>query len=90
VTLVVASDNATIVRATTDMLQIMKPKAICGFLGLLLGTSIAFAAALPDYPFVFVVGKADIETPPDMAACSLTLRAASKIPLGQHRSLRIA
>jgi uncharacterized protein YggE len=80
VTLVVASDNATIVRATMDMLQIMKPKAICGFLGLLLGTSIAFAAELPDYPFVFVVGKADIETPPDMAACSLTLRAREQDP----------
>jgi len=48
--------------------------------GLLIYTSAAFAAEIPDYPFVFVVGKADIETPPDIAACSLTLRAREQDP----------
>jgi hypothetical protein len=35
----------------------------------------AFAADIPDYPFVFVVGKAEVETAPNIATCSLTLRA---------------
>jgi uncharacterized protein len=58
----------------------MKLKSICAFAGLLLGMSIAFAADIPDYPFVFVVGKADLEIPPDVAACSLTLRAREQDP----------
>jgi uncharacterized protein len=44
-------------------------------LGLLLCASDSFAADIPDYPFVFVVGSADTETPPNIATCSLTLRA---------------
>jgi uncharacterized protein YggE len=43
--------------------------------GLLLCVSAAFAADIPDYPFVFVVGKADIDTPPNIATCSLSLRS---------------
>ena len=35
---------------------------------------------MPDYPFVFVVGKSDIDTPPNIAACSLTLRARAQDP----------
>jgi uncharacterized protein YggE len=48
--------------------------------GLLLCVSRAFAADIPDYPFVFVVGSADIETPPNIATCSLTLRARDEDP----------
>jgi uncharacterized protein len=40
----------------------------------------AFAADIPDYPFVFIVGKADIDTPPSIATCSLTLRAREQDP----------
>jgi len=46
----------------------------------LLCVSGAFAAEIPDYPFVFVVGKADIDTPPNIANCSLTLRAREQDP----------
>jgi uncharacterized protein YggE len=53
----------------------MTSKMPYSLLGLLLCVSGAFAAEIPDYPFVFVVGKADIETPPNIATCSLTLRA---------------
>jgi len=53
----------------------MISKVAYRFFGLLLFASGAFAAEIPDYPFVFVVGKADIETPPNIATCSLTLRA---------------
>src|SRR5271169_4605881 len=47
---------------------------------LLLCVSRTFAADIPDYPFVFVLGKADIETPPNIATCSLTLRAREQDP----------
>lgn len=53
----------------------MTSKVEFGFLGLLLCASSALAGEIPDYPFVFVVGKADTETPPNIATCSLTLRA---------------
>lgn len=48
--------------------------------GLLVCVSSALAADIPDYPFVFVVGNADIETPPNIATCSLTLRARDEDP----------
>lgn len=60
---------------SSGIYRTMKLRAIYGFAGLFLGTSVAFAAEIPDYPFIFVTGKADIETPPDIAVCSLTLRA---------------
>jgi hypothetical protein len=50
----------------------MTSKVSYGLFGLLLFVSGAFAAEIPDYPFVFVVGKADIEAPPNIATCSLT------------------
>jgi uncharacterized protein YggE len=53
---------------------------LCCLLGLLIFASAAAAADIPDYPFVFVVGRADIDTPPDIAACSLTLRAIDPDP----------
>ena len=53
----------------------MNASRLCCLCCLLVGASTAFAADIPEYPFVFVVGRADIETPPDMAVCSLTLRA---------------
>ena len=37
----------------------MKSKIPYGLFGLLLCASGAFAADIPDYPFVFVIGKAD-------------------------------
>lgn len=57
----------------------MAAKILCT-LGLVLFVSSGLAAEIPDYPFVFVVGKADIETPPNIAACSLTLRAREQDP----------
>jgi uncharacterized protein YggE len=57
----------------------MTPK-ILSTMGLLLFVSSAPAAEIPDYPFVFVVGKADVETPPNIATCSLTLRAREQDP----------
>lgn len=42
---------------------------------LFMGVSAAFAAEIPDYPFVFVTGKADTKAAPDIAFCSLTVRA---------------
>jgi uncharacterized protein len=35
----------------------------------------ASAADIPDYPFVFAIGRAEIETPPDVATCTLTVRS---------------
>jgi len=49
--------------------------AALGILVILVASVRAAAAELPDHPFVFVVGKADIDTPPDVARCSLTVRA---------------
>ena len=40
----------------------------------------AFAADIPDYPFVFVAGKAAVEAAPNIATCSLTLRAREQDP----------
>ena len=59
----------------------MTSKASRSLLGLLFCVSSgAFAADIPDYPFVFVVGKADVEIAPDIASCSLTLRAREQDP----------
>lgn len=44
-------------------------------LGLLACSVNAFAEDIPAYPFVFVTGNAEAETPPDIAACSLTIHA---------------
>jgi len=57
----------------------MKAKA-CFTVWALLCASGAFAAEIPDYPFVFVVGRADAEMPPDMATCSITLRDREQDP----------
>jgi uncharacterized protein YggE len=45
------------------------------FLTLLVCVSGAFAAEFPDYPFVYIVGRAHVDTPPNIATCTLTLRA---------------
>ncbi len=47
---------------------------------LLVSGAASFAADIPEYPFVFVVGRADIETPPDVAVCSLRLHAIDPDP----------
>lgn len=57
-----------------------KTRAFCSCLILLTAVTGALAAELPDYPFVFVVGKAETETPPNIAICSLTLRAREQDP----------
>jgi uncharacterized protein len=58
----------------------MTSKVSYSIVGLLLCVSSAFAAEIPDYPFVFVVGKADIDTPPNIATCSLSIRAIDLDP----------
>jgi uncharacterized protein YggE len=58
----------------------MASKHLCYIFGLLICASAAFAADIPDYPFVFVVGHADIDTPPDIATCTLTLRSIDQDP----------
>jgi uncharacterized protein YggE len=58
----------------------MTSKVPCSLFGLLLCVSSVFAAEIPDYPFVFVVGKADIDTPPNVATCSLSIRAIDLDP----------
>jgi len=47
---------------------------------LLVSGSATFAADIPEYPFVFVVGRADIDTPPDIAVCSMNLHAVDPDP----------
>jgi len=47
---------------------------------LLVNMSVTYAADIPDYPFVFVVGKADIDTAPNIAICSLSLRSIDPDP----------
>jgi len=54
-------------------------KLFCLFV-LLVCASVTLAADIPEYPFVFVVGRADIETPPDVAVCSLNLHAIDPDP----------
>jgi uncharacterized protein YggE len=49
-------------------------------LGLFLCASAAFSADMPDYPFVFVLGRADTDMPPDIAVCSLSLHAVDPDP----------
>jgi uncharacterized protein YggE len=61
-------------------LKLMTSKIAYILLAFLLCVSGAFGAEIPDYPFVFVVGKADIETPPNISTCSLTLRAREQDP----------
>jgi len=58
----------------------MNDRHLCCLIGLLFCASDACAADIPEYPFVFVVGRAEIDTPPDMAVCSLTLRAIDPDP----------
>jgi uncharacterized protein YggE len=58
----------------------MKPKLPPCLFGLLLCGSATLAADIPDYPFVFVTGNADIDTPPDIAVCSLTIRDIAQDP----------
>jgi len=48
---------------------------LCGLLICAPAFAPAFAATIPDYPFVFVVGKANIDTPPNIATCTLTVRS---------------
>jgi len=55
-------------------------RVLC-FCGLFIGASATFAADIPDYPFVFVVGRADVDTPPDIARCTLTLRSIEQDPM---------
>ena len=57
----------------------MTPK-ILSTICLFLLVSSGLAAEIPDYPFVFVVGKADVEIAPNIASCSLTLRAREQDP----------
>jgi hypothetical protein len=52
---------------------------LCLF-GLLLCGSSTFAADIPDYPFIFVTGNADIDTLPNIAVCSLAIRAVDQDP----------
>jgi uncharacterized protein YggE len=47
---------------------------------LLFCVSAAFATDIPEYPFVYVVGKADIDKPPNIATCTLVLRAIDQDP----------
>ncbi len=54
---------------------VMKSKLLYCLFALITCVSGAFAADIPDYPFVFVVGKADIDIPPNVADCSLSIRS---------------
>ena len=47
---------------------------------LLLLACTAQAAALPDYPFVFVTGESEAHVAPDIVACSVTVRAFDADP----------
>ena len=58
----------------------MTPKVPLCLIGLLLYGTSTLAADIPDYPFVFVTGKAEIDTPPNLAICSLTIRAIDQDP----------
>jgi uncharacterized protein YggE len=58
----------------------MTSKHLYCLCGLLICASAAFAADIPDFPFVFVVGKADIDTPPNIAICTLGLRSIDQDP----------
>jgi len=53
----------------------MDYKILFGLCGSLLCASTLYAADIPDYPFVFAVGRAEIETPPNLATCNLTVRS---------------
>jgi uncharacterized protein YggE len=53
--------------------------SVCLF-GMLMCVSAAFAADIPDYPFIFATGKADIATPPNIATCKLMIRAIDQDP----------
>lgn len=58
----------------------MTSKILYALLAFLLCVSRVLAAEIPDYPFVFVVGKADIDRAPNIATCSFTLRAREQDP----------
>lgn len=58
----------------------MTPKPLHCLFGMLLCGSASFAADIPDYPFIFVTGKADVDTPPTIAMCSLTIHAIDPDP----------
>ena len=58
----------------------MERKSLLCLIGLLAFGTTAIAADIPDYPFVFVTGNADIDTPPNIAMCSLTIRAIDQDP----------
>lgn len=53
----------------------MTPKTPLLLVGLLLCSSAAFAADIPDHPFIFVIGRADLAKAPDIAACSMSIHA---------------
>src|SRR5450432_1573022 len=73
--------QAHFVQGPTQGISIFMPSKLPRSLfGLLLCAPSAFAADLPDFPFVFVVGKADIDTPPNIATCTLTLRSIDQDP----------
>lgn len=46
----------------------------------LLLASTAYAAAIPDYPFVFVTGESEAHVAPNIVACSVTVRAFDTDP----------
>jgi uncharacterized protein YggE len=56
------------------------PVLLSALAGLCACIPVAGAADIPEYPFVFVIGKADADLPPDMASCTLTLRARDPDP----------
>jgi uncharacterized protein len=58
----------------------MTPKSLLFLVGLIVSGSTAFAADIPDYPFVFVTGSADVDTPPNIALCSLMIRGVDLDP----------
>jgi uncharacterized protein YggE len=58
----------------------MTPKVPLSLIGLLLYGSSSLATDIPDYPFIFVIGKAEIDTPPNIAVCTLTIRAIDQDP----------
>ena len=58
----------------------MTPKISHCLFGLFLYGSATFAADIPDYPFAFVTGKAEIDTPPNIALCSALIRAVDQDP----------
>jgi uncharacterized protein YggE len=48
---------------------------IAALLGLYVCVPAALAADIPEYPFVFVVGRAEVDLPPNITKCSLSVQA---------------